>query len=1047
MYDDYIGQRFGNYQLLRVLGKGSFATVYLAEHQYLDVPAAIKLLHVQMDTRAYERFLREARTIARVQYPHIVRVMDFGIENEVPYLIMEHMPGGTLGKLYPRGTRVPLDQIVTYVKQIAPALDYAHQQRVIHRDIKPDNILLNAHNEAVISDFGIAIVQQTIASSSLLKLAGTPIYMAPEQIDLRPCPASDQYALGVLVYEWLAGEPPFRGSTIFEIWSQHMHQPPPSLRERVPQLPGAVEDAVFGALAKDPRDRFATTQDFAMVLEEACFATLPQLFSISNAPAILATQRIENRSIVAPWPALPAPSMQSRAEVVALPTPRSTLQNQSIAKQFKSSTARINRQRLLNRVRSFWIEGVLQHSLHGAALIALGLQEQADAVANPWSLALQPHNALARPIPGGTHISQVYDAANGELLILGAPGSGKTTLLLELARDLLKRAEQDEAHPMPVVFNLSSWALKQQALTDWLVDELLNKYQVPRKIGHALVDAEQILPLLDGLDEVAAKERTACIEAINSYRQEHGLLPMVVCSRRADYLDLATRIHLDSAVVVEPLTEQQIDSYLKGGGAPLRTLRLALHQNSELRDLAHTPLMLSILTLTYHGMPVEHLLYTTNPEILQRRVFERYVERMLAHKRLTSKYTPQQTIHWLSSLARQLVQRKQTVFYIERMQPDWLEGSWALQRYPRAAAGLVFGLLGAICLGPFCGLLFGQLMNIATSSVAIFLGLSLLCMLLCGSVFGLVNMLFYGRERRLPEGVRWSWRRVGRRLVRSAINGCLVGLLVGLPLGLDIKQPGDIFVHIFTEAGIFGLLGGLAFVLIDGFLGIQMAEIRPAETFVWSWAQMGRSLVKFLLLGLLGSQIIALLLGLLEGLIVYMRSGSGLLILAATREVWWAFTLAFGPAFALLSGLLGALAGGLAGDMLDARNLITPNQGIRRSARHSIVIGCIGLVVGGIIFGVLGGLGSDSIVGLKYGIVCGLLIGLISGLRAGGVACIQHLVLRWLQWETGSVPWKYARFLDYATEHVLLRKVGGGYIFVHRMLLEYFASLEDLPRL
>src|SRR6202165_4224017 len=169
-----------------------------------------------------------------------------------PYLVVEYAPNGTLRARHPKGTRLSLEQIISYVKQIAPALDYAHQQHVIHRDVKPENILLNADDEVVLSDFGIAVIQQSRDSLLTQKQAGTPIYMAPEQIQGKPTAASDQYALGVLVYEWLCGEPPFRG-TLYEVFSQHLHQPPPSLCDRVPSLPLAVEDAVFGALAKEPQ--------------------------------------------------------------------------------------------------------------------------------------------------------------------------------------------------------------------------------------------------------------------------------------------------------------------------------------------------------------------------------------------------------------------------------------------------------------------------------------------------------------------------------------------------------------------------------------------------------------------------------------------------------------------------------------------------------------------------------------------------------------------------------------------------------------------------
>src|SRR5690242_18542146 len=193
---------------------------------------------------------------------------------------------------------------------------------------------------------------------------------------------------------------------------------------------------------------------------------------------------------------------------------------QSVSEVSKPSLVQSNRQRFLRRVRAFWIDGILEQSLHGAALIALGLQEQRDALANPWHLIVQYPDTAPRSFPVGTAITEVYDAANGELLILGAPGAGKTTLLLELARHLLDRAEQDEQQPMPVVFPLSSWASRQQPLGEWMIEELISKYQVPRQLARIWVETDQILPLLDGLDEVAVEHRTRCIETINTYQQE-----------------------------------------------------------------------------------------------------------------------------------------------------------------------------------------------------------------------------------------------------------------------------------------------------------------------------------------------------------------------------------------------------------------------------------------------------------------------------------------------------------------------------------------------
>src|SRR5437016_532973 len=187
---DRVGQQLGHYRLLRLLGRGAFAEVYLGEHLYLERPAAIKVLHVQMEPEAQEQFRIEARTIANLQHPHIVSVFDFGLDEQTPYLVMEYTPGGTLREQHPKGTRLPLEQIVTYVKQIASALDHAHQQRVIHRDVKPANLLLTAKDEIVLSDFGLAVVQRSLDLLSTQNPVGTPLYMAPEQIRGKPGAAS-----------------------------------------------------------------------------------------------------------------------------------------------------------------------------------------------------------------------------------------------------------------------------------------------------------------------------------------------------------------------------------------------------------------------------------------------------------------------------------------------------------------------------------------------------------------------------------------------------------------------------------------------------------------------------------------------------------------------------------------------------------------------------------------------------------------------------------------------------------------------------------------
>src|SRR6266700_2510630 len=181
---------------------------------------------------------------------------------------MGYAPNGNLRQHHHKGTQLPRVNNISYVMQVAEALQYAHQEKLIHRDIKPENLLLGRNNEVLLSDFGIAIMMQSSRSQHPQDTAGTIAYMAPEQLRGKPRPASDQYALGVVVYEWLCGDRPFHGSTL-EIATQHMLAPAPPLQEKVPTIPSAVERVVLRALAKDPKLRFAQVQSFALALEEA----------------------------------------------------------------------------------------------------------------------------------------------------------------------------------------------------------------------------------------------------------------------------------------------------------------------------------------------------------------------------------------------------------------------------------------------------------------------------------------------------------------------------------------------------------------------------------------------------------------------------------------------------------------------------------------------------------------------------------------------------------------------------------------------------------
>ncbi len=279
---DRVGQQLGNYRLVRLLGQGGFADVYLGEHIYLKTPAAIKVLQTRLAQDDLQVFLKEARSIANLIHPNIVRVLEFGVEGDLPFLVMDHAANGTLRQRHPKGTQVPPPVIAAYIKQVASALQYAHEQRLIHRDIKPENMLLGRNNEVLLSDFGIAVVAQSSRyQQSSQDVGGTIAYMAPEQLQGRAVPASDQYALGIVVYEWLCGERPFQGS-FPEIASQHMLASPTPLRSRVAGLSSAIEEVVQRALAKNPQQRFMNVQAFAQALEQATQTAQPGQFPQSQ---------------------------------------------------------------------------------------------------------------------------------------------------------------------------------------------------------------------------------------------------------------------------------------------------------------------------------------------------------------------------------------------------------------------------------------------------------------------------------------------------------------------------------------------------------------------------------------------------------------------------------------------------------------------------------------------------------------------------------------------------------------------------------------------
>ncbi|GAC1365093.1 MAG: hypothetical protein NVSMB44_25750 [Ktedonobacteraceae bacterium] len=308
---DRIGQQLGNYHLTRLVGRGGFADVYLGEHIYLGTQAAIKVLETRLVQDEIAHFQHEARTIARLEHPHIVRILDFGVEESLPFLVMSYAPHGTLRQRHPKGTCVAMDTVVEYTRQIARALQYAHDQKLIHRDVKPENMLLGRNEEILLSDFGLAVVAQSSSRHKTRDVSGTIVYMAPEQARGKPQPASDQYSLAVIIYEWLRGTRPFNG-TYEEVAVQHAFSPPPSLCAPGYTISRALEAVIMRALEKDPKQRFATIQDFAQALEEASHQGQAEATTASTGPA-LATPSPQRIDMYTPSPSTPPTPSQSES--------------------------------------------------------------------------------------------------------------------------------------------------------------------------------------------------------------------------------------------------------------------------------------------------------------------------------------------------------------------------------------------------------------------------------------------------------------------------------------------------------------------------------------------------------------------------------------------------------------------------------------------------------------------------------------------------------------------------------------------------------------
>jgi eukaryotic-like serine/threonine-protein kinase len=668
---------------------------------------------------------------------------------------------------------------------------------------------------------------------------------------------------------------------------------------------------------------------------------------------------------------------------------------------------------MLRRVRYKWITGVLEPSLAGAAHLVLGLDRRPDLL----SLGSRTIRWLGRrpePLPADTPIGRVFDMVGGGLLIAGAPGGGKTTALLQLCEELLDRAEHDVGKPIPVMVNLASWGRHRPPLAVWLVDELADGYQVPRRIAAAWVEQDALALLLDGLDEVADAQRMACTDAINAWRAEHGLVPVVVSGRTQELQALGPRLRLEEAVELQPPTEAEVERYLgclEATGTHLGDVRTAFRTDQDLQRLLCSPLLLHVLALAYHGRPASALYAQGTAQQRQAWLWEAYVTRMFEQRPLDPNdgCTAEMARGWLAWLARALRDHEQTEFHLDRLAPEWLPTS-AQRRRVRAALGLAGGLI----VGPVLGLAFGLIAGAFGLSFGLTTGLAF--GLVAGLAFGFVAGLVFGLSSALTVGVESSrppdplWRR--HALWVAIPFGLIAGLLAGVVGGM----LGGLAFGLYTALTV-GLGCGLTSILAAALSGGLSDRIEPTEQMRWSWSKLRAGIAR----ALTGSLVGALVFGLVFGLAAGLPAG-----------------LIFGPVFGLALAMVGGMAAGLSGGLRDER--ATPNEGIRRSAQYALAAGLIGALSAGLIGGLAAGAAFGSRAGIASGLGFALTFATTLALKFGGDACLQHYVVRaWLA--HGRVaPWRYGRFLEAMSQRLLLRRSGSAFLFIHRLLRDFLAD-------
>ena len=652
----------------------------------------------------------------------------------------------------------------------------------------------------------------------------------------------------------------------------------------------------------------------------------------------------------------------------------------------------INREYMLKRIRKDWLEGVLEPARISHSLIALNMQYQAGLVESPWTSVVQrKENAPSTPLTSN-HILNTFDSANGNLLILGEPGAGKTITLLQLANELVRRAETDPNRLIPIVLNLSSWDEEHMPLENWLTTELRGKYFVPQLVAEAWIAKDALTLLLDGLDEVPEDKRPACIAAINSYRHGHGPAQIVVCSRRTDYENQTQRLQLDGAILLQPLGKHQIDQILAEDRHG-QDVAATLDQDATLRQLARSPLMLNIMLLASQEVSTQDWSQLGGMAAHRERLFDVYLSSVFKRRGRSLVQLENSILQVLPWLARNLSGQGQTVFLMEALTPEWLKTKWQ-----RRLCTLGMSLLIA-CLLALCTMLFYMGADSPASIVLKMTAAIGLAALVTGLASSRLN-----NPATLLLHILLSWLTCTWALwaLKAPLGGLAAAIVVGIPTGAAV---------------------------------VAAKNPRIREKLHWSWKRMSLSVGMVVLIEFL------------IGLLIYWTAGRAALNeISNSVQLLQFAALLIGPSILLTFGWRPSLR---------VASTVKPNQGFWQSLRNTGAILLFFLLILtplSITTGVGDNLGHQQDIWNPEGLLPTVLlvfstIGLVAapfGLVVGGAACLQQLVVRSILARTERLPWNLVQILDHATDRILLQRVGGGYIFQHRLLQDYFAHLQQV---